>query len=78
MARSIGEVNGDISELTEETASGIRQVSEEIYRLKVELTRACGHPRTVNEWAWRRCLNCGMTEITGYFVGIQKAAAVVA
>lgn len=74
MARSVSEVQATIESATTDIEAGTRYAYEALYLLKIELTQACGHHRTVNEWAWTRCLDCGLTEITGYFAGLRKAA----
>jgi len=66
----------EIAACTEEMNEVMRSYVEMLYRLKIKLAGVCEHGRTVTEWAWTRCLNCGATDITVLFASqIQLAAS---
>lgn len=74
MARSVQEVVADIQASTDAMVGTAQSSYQQLHELKIELARACGHRRTVREWVWTRCLDCGVSDITALFERDKKIA----
>ncbi len=63
-SQEIAQLISEINQCEEESTAIQRDYAQRLQELKLALAKACGHKRTVHEWAWTRCLDCGTIELT--------------